>query len=276
MNSACLPIISSTAPIFINVSHRGDNMNITITQRRDFMAPYLKAPVKQADAPANTTPSDTIKAQLDAYQKRSDQSRQAIDQLRASEQNMAQWKKADAAEKIQRLKDQIRMLRMMGGIGDAKSNLRQIAQLSKDLAAAAREYASACTDMSAASSTSNTSDAPTKSTETPSEPASGTEDATDIKAGTEQNPQAELKAIAPPQASSVTEADRKFAAEVVNLANQLKSLAKQQMMRLQQSDASSIDGERAKMREAFAEIEKSVTTILTPAEAAPPTINIFA
>lgn len=251
-------------------------MNLTISQRNNFMAPYLKAPVKQPDiaTPDNTSAADTIKAQLDAYQKRCDESRQAIAQLRSSEQDGAQWKKADAAQKIQHLKDQIRMLRMMGGIGDPKSNLRQIAQLSKELAAAAREYSSACSDISAASTTPNTSGAPTTSTETT--PASEPEAVTTTAEGTEQNPQAELKAITPAQESSVTEADRKFAAEVVNLANQLKALAKQQEMRLQQSDVSSTNGERAKMREAFAEIEKSVTAILTPAEAAPPSINIFA
>ncbi|HCI53762.1 MAG TPA: hypothetical protein DE312_10690 [Gallionella sp.] len=255
-------------------------MNLTISQRNNFMAPYLKAPVKQPDiaTPDNTSAADTIKAQLDAYQKRCDESRQAIAQLRSSEQDGAQWKKADAAQKIQHLKDQIRMLRMMGGIGDPKSNLRQIAQLSKELAAAAREYASACSDISAAS-------APPSDTTAKTSDASEPSDTTDVPAGTTNvtddttqnaNPQAELKAVTPAQESSVTEADRKFAAEVVNLANQLKALAKQQEMRLQQSEASATDGERAQMREAFAQIEKSVTAILTPAEAAPPSINIFA
>lgn len=255
-------------------------MNLTISQRNNFMAPYLKAPVKQPDiaTPDNTSAADTIKAQLDAYQKRCDESRQAIAQLRSSEQDSAQWKKADAAQKIQHLKDQIRMLRMMGGIGDPKSNLRQIAQLSKELAAAAREYASACSDISAASAAPSDTTAKTSDASEPS-------DTTDVPAGTTNvtddttqnaNPQAELKAVTPAQESSVTEADRKFAAEVVNLANQLKALAKQQEMRLQQSEASATDGERAQMREAFAQIEKSVTAILTPAEAAPPSINIFA
>ncbi|MDP1870325.1 MAG: hypothetical protein Q8K61_01750 [Gallionella sp.] len=255
-------------------------MNLTISQRNNFMAPYLKAPVKQPDiaTPDNTSAADTIKAQLDAYQKRCDESRQAIAQLRSSEQDGAQWKKADAAQKIQHLKDQIRMLRMMGGIGDPKSNIRQIAQLSKELAAAAREYASACSDISAAS-------APPSDTTAKTSDASEPSDTTDVPAGTTNvtddttqnaNPQAELKAVTPAQESSVTEADRKFAAEVVNLANQLKALAKQQEMRLQQSEASATDGERAQMREAFAQIEKSVTAILTPAEAAPPSINIFA
>ncbi len=262
-------------------------MNLTISQRNNFMAPYLKAPVKQPDiaTPDNTSAADTIKAQLDAYQKRCDESRQAIAQLRSSEQDGAQWKKADAAQKIQHLKDQIRMLRMMGGIGDPKSNLRQIAQLSRELAAAAREYASACSDISAASAppsdtTAKTSDAsePSDTTDVPAGTTNVTDGTTNVTDDTTQNanPQAELKAVTPAQESSVTEADRKFAAEVVNLANQLKALAKQQEMRLQQSEASATDGERAQMREAFAQIEKSVTAILTPAEAAPPSINIFA
>jgi hypothetical protein len=77
----------------------------------------------------------------DALEKRLNDDKQVIAQLRGSKAKAAHARKADAAEKISRIKQQIQMLKMMGG--DPKIVAKQIARLAKELASAAREYASA-------------------------------------------------------------------------------------------------------------------------------------
>ena len=78
--------------------------------------------------------ADTLKKQLD-------DGKQAVDQLRAVKNNALQSRKAEATEKIKRIKQEIQMLKTMGG--DPRMIARRIAQLARDLAQAAREYASA-------------------------------------------------------------------------------------------------------------------------------------
>jgi len=77
----------------------------------------------------------------DALKKHLADAEQVIAQLRSGKSKAAQSRKAEAAEKIKRIKEEIKMLMAMGG--DPKMIARQIARLAKDLAAAAREYASA-------------------------------------------------------------------------------------------------------------------------------------
>ena len=72
--------------------------------------------------------------------KQIDEANEVITQLRSSKSNMAKSAKAAAEEKVRRIKEQIKMLKMMGG--DPKMIAKQIAQLSKELAVAAREYSS--------------------------------------------------------------------------------------------------------------------------------------
>jgi hypothetical protein len=72
--------------------------------------------------------------------KQIDDANGVITQLRSSKSNMAKLAKAAAEEKVRRIKEQIKMLKMMGG--DPKMVAKQIAQLSKELALAAREYLS--------------------------------------------------------------------------------------------------------------------------------------
>jgi hypothetical protein len=101
------------------------------------------------DGISQTDPNkaDTLKKQLD-------DANQVIAQLRAGKSNARQSRKADAAEKIKRIMEQIKMLKLMGG--DPKKILRQIAQLVRELGSAAREYAAA----SAGSASSQDSAAP--------------------------------------------------------------------------------------------------------------------
>jgi hypothetical protein len=81
----------------------------------------------------------TSPEKADALEKRLEDAKQVDAQLRAVGQTMSQSKKASAAEKVKRIKDQIKMLKMMGG--DPKIIARQIAQLARELSSASKEYA---------------------------------------------------------------------------------------------------------------------------------------
>ena len=93
----------------------------------------------------------------DALKKKLDDAGQAVDQLRAVKSKILQSRKADAAEKVKRIKQEIQMLKTMGG--DPRVIARRIAQLSRELAAAAREYASASADGRSSQNDLTTSDA---------------------------------------------------------------------------------------------------------------------
>jgi hypothetical protein len=99
----------------------------------------------------------------DKLKKQLDDADQATAQLRSGKANAAQSRKAAAAQKIQRIKEEIRILMRMGG--DPKMIAKQIRKLAKELAAAVREYASsggassldnvAATDATASNSVAN-------------------------------------------------------------------------------------------------------------------------
>ena len=76
----------------------------------------------------------------DALAKRLQDAKQTIDQLHSGRARAGEARKTAAREKIERIKEQIKMLKTMGG--DPKVVAKQIARLAKELAAAAREYAS--------------------------------------------------------------------------------------------------------------------------------------
>jgi len=84
---------------------------------------------------------ETDPANADALEKKLDETRQVIAQLKNGKSIAAQSKKAAAAEKIKRIKAEIQMLKTMGG--DPKLMAKQIARLARELASAVREYASA-------------------------------------------------------------------------------------------------------------------------------------
>jgi len=99
-----------------------------------------------AGAKANTAEKSILDSinqtnpeKANALEKRLEDTKQAEAQLRAVGQTMSQSKKASAAEKVKRIKDQIKMLKMMGG--DPKMIARQIAQLARELSSASKEYA---------------------------------------------------------------------------------------------------------------------------------------
>lgn len=78
------------------------------------------------------------------------QLKQTLLSVRSSKSNAKEQAKAAAREKITRLKEQIKTLRMMAG-ADPKAVAQQAARLAKELAAAIKDYASAGgTDIAAA------------------------------------------------------------------------------------------------------------------------------
>ncbi|MEN6421101.1 MAG: hypothetical protein ABFD76_04075 [Smithella sp.] len=104
---------------------------------------------KSASANARSiTAKDTIISKIretdpknaDALEKQLNDNKQVIAQLRNSKVYGAQSSKAAAAEKLKRIKAEIQMLKTMGG--DPRIVAKQIARLAKELAVAAREYAS--------------------------------------------------------------------------------------------------------------------------------------
>lgn len=232
--------------------------------------------------------ADEIKSQLDAYQKRWDEASAAIAQL---PRKMNEEQKAAAAQKVQRIKDQLKMLQMMGGIGNPRANARQIAQLAKELAAAAHEYASAGGSDNAnastgtsvvAASASNQNSASVAGSDTSAQPKAVAADAESSTAAgvVQDNSQQQMKSSLQSmvsglqQKSAISNADLEFIKEVRSVAAQLKALIRQQEMRLNQTGDQT--GEIPRMYQAFGEIEKSISAIGSPDPIPSVSVNLFA
>jgi archaellum component FlaC len=227
----------------------------------------------------------------DVLEKRLEDTRQAVSQLSAIKQSMSQTKKANAAEKIARIKEQIKMLKMMGG--DPRSIARQIAQLARELSSASKEYSegtgSSPPTPDNTLSTLNKAPAAVVSSETTPDDTSGTEadPAATEKSGatlTENSRQHEEdtrqknsddlqnKIVEIRQKSSVSDADREFIQEVRRLAAQLKALANQQKQRLHLTKQQAAHHDLNQTDQALANVEKSVSSIATGVM--PPTVSI--
>jgi len=85
------------------------------------------------------TMQKTDPEKADALKKKLDDAEQAIDKLRSGKSNAKESRKAAAAQKIARIKEEILLLMRMGG--DPKMIAKKVAQLSKELATAAHDYA---------------------------------------------------------------------------------------------------------------------------------------
>ncbi|MDQ5988639.1 MAG: hypothetical protein CSYNP_04400 [Syntrophus sp. SKADARSKE-3] len=81
----------------------------------------------------------------DDLKKKMEDTQQVVDQLKTGRMNTLKSRKAEAVEKVKRIKQEIQMLKAMGG--DPRALARRIAQLSRELAQAAREYVSASADI---------------------------------------------------------------------------------------------------------------------------------
>jgi hypothetical protein len=94
-----------------------------------------------SDSSASPSP-DILNLQLASLIKKWSDAKQAINILGNTTQEINQSRKAMAAEMLNRIKEQIRMMTMLTA-GDPKARARQIAVLARELAAAVQEYASA-------------------------------------------------------------------------------------------------------------------------------------
>jgi len=264
---------------------------------------------------AAATKAAELSKQMNAYLKSLESAKQAVAKMNTLAQDAAQMKKAAAAERVQRIKQQIKTLMMMGGVGDPKANARQIALLARELASAARDYASAggsdtqqnvatetaavSTDSRAASSDAESNEASEESDEVAVSTSGATasvekeDETSDEKASnnsvltegsrqyldnlkTQTKEELKNKLAELNQKSSVSEADKEFAREVRELAAKLKAMAKLQEVRLKLAGDSSAKDEIAKIHEALREIEKTVTKITTPISEPAASINTFA
>lgn len=231
---------------------------------------------------------------LTAYLNKWADAKQAIEKLNQIPQDIKQSRKAAAVEMIQRIKEQIRILMMLGA-GDPKATAQQVAQLARQLAAAAHEYAAASggdTQANAASSANDLSaqNAAVSSSAEQSTAASVAPTTTDAVASTTPDASAASAAVA---ASSITAAspaeaqspsqhvgeqirskvaeyaqnasesnsDQEFIKEVKKLVAQLKALAKQNQVHSPKHPEKSTDLEMESINEALKEVERSLASI---------------
>lgn len=257
---------------------------------------YSTSPALQFDAlrtSLNDTLRNALKAQQDA--RRADEARFAAAQLSPASRNAET--KAAAAQRVQQIKDQIRMLTMMGGVGNPRANARQIAQLARELAAAAHEYASAGgtpadTYSTPAASTGGAAASPAAApAAAAASEAAPAENTTPTAAAPSANATATANANATETAATdadsaqdagksglqglvqgtnpASAADQAFIREVRDLAEKLKALARQQQARMQPGEP---NGDLSATRQAIDEIGKALSEIA----AQPLSVNIFA
>jgi hypothetical protein len=253
------------------------------------------APAISATAqPEKPNPYATLTSFLSKWK----DAQQAIGSLSRAPQAISQARKAAAAEMIQRIKNQIKLLMMMGG-GNPKARAQQIAQLARQLATAAQEYASASgggsqegnasaagntsaqndtaassggeqnATASAASATPDAAEATSSATPDTSAAAAATAVASATSASPAESPistqqvseQVGSKVAEYSGNSSESNADQEFAMEVRRLAAQLKALAKQNEVRSPNNPEKSTDREMALTNDAFHEIERALSNI---------------
>ena len=247
-------------------------------------------------APSNVPVSDAMKARaeevrakLDDYQKQLEQKSAAVANL---PRNMDAEQKAAAVQKVQRIKDQIKMLMMMGGIGNPRDHARQIAQLARELAAAVHEYALAGGSDNEAEHASSGASAiattPTQQDQNSVSPVDADASAQAKSASTDDESIASSAAVQDTtlqqfgmqsvaaglqHKSDISSADQEFIEEVRNVVTQLKALAKLQELRLNQTGDKT--GEISRMHYALDEIEKNISGIGSPESDIPVSVNLF-
>ena len=245
-------------------------------------------PIPQPPQLISATPNQpgngaALKAELDAWAMRQEETRQALSRMKPPDWRAQQ--KAAAEQKVQQIKDQIKMLTMMAGACDPKINARQITQLAKELAAAVQEYASACgTDTpqptvnapssgaaqggaTASASTASPATAPVAAA--PADAASPAPADAAASAFSAQGKIGAQGATVEPK-SQISAADQSFIKEVRDLAEKLKALARLQQARMQGKQ----QGEISASFDAISQVAKGLGDIAIQATA--PSINIFA
>ncbi len=274
----------------------------------------------QPAAPAPASPTATQPDQADPYAALREfvnkwkDAQQAISSMSNAGQSISHARKAAAAEMLNRLKEQLKIMMSMLASMDPKTRARLIAQMSRDLAAAAREYAAASGGGAQESVTVNVADS--GGTQNDSAAASGGEqpanaDATAVAADTAPSPDAGAESAAaataatpttaanPADATSTSQqvgdtvrgklaeyaqnsgspdakADQEFAMEVRKLAAMLKALAKQGEVHAPKHPEKSTEREMANISEALKEVEHSLSSIESGSAAVTISISVVA
>ncbi len=256
--------------------------------------------------------SQIDKSKVDDREKKMEDAKQVLAQLSTIKQDMTQSRKASAAERIARIKVQIKMLKMMGG--NPKAIARQIAQLAGELASAVREYSSGSGDGATlpdvasggsqisganesaktsatvstsilSSDTATLSSAGNKSISSAKDAvSSASPDATPTETPKQREEAAqqklkdviEKKTSEIAQQSSEAQAKKEFIDEVRSLAAQLKTLAEQQKKRMHQIGNQSSNQDFEKIDQSLASIDTSLSSISTGNIAVNATISTFA
>lgn len=210
----------------------------------------------------------------------------SIGSLSRAPQAISQARKSAAAEMIQRIKTQIRLLIMMNG-GTPKARAQQIAQLARQLAAAVQEYASASgggEQNATAGAASDTTEATANPTPDTGAAGTATAVASAPPAGSAESPnltqqvseQIGSKVAEDTQNSSESTADHEFAMEVRKLAAQLKALAKQNEVHSSKNPEKSTDREMGTTNDALQEIERALSNIDSANTAVTVSIDVVA
>lgn len=239
-----------------------------------------------------TASSDAVRAELNAYQQRW---KDAKDVIAAQPRVQSGELKAEAKRRLDSIRDQIRMLAMMGSMGNPKAHVAQIAQLAKELASAVHDYAAACkmgedtTPQAAtpASMAAGPSSDASNSTSSSSAPASSSDaapladaaPATSSSAAPPSDPVSaqvssaiQFNTGAAEQKSSLSTEDLIFIRNARTLAAELKALASQAV----QGGGDEAKRMQSKTDEALKSVEKNIEAILTPGAAVTSSVNLYA
>lgn len=103
--------------------------------------------IKSGVTPQTQDPMQAVLDKLspekaDELKKKIDESRDLLKSLQSSRSDMSEERKAAAAEKVRQIKEKLKMIRMMATV-NPEAAARQAAQLSRELASAVKQYASA-------------------------------------------------------------------------------------------------------------------------------------
>lgn len=235
----------------------------------------------------NSTEADSLERKLA-------NAKQAAAQLSVMSKGMAKSHKADAAEKVKRIKAEIQAIRMAGG--DPKAVARRVAQLARELASAAHEYAAAgggaraqaSADSGPQSQTAAAGAQPVATAATASAEAAATSSSTEsdtqhssTEAGQQSPDEAKAQFMSGlerrlsemNETAEEARADQEFIQEVRSLAAQLKALAKQQEAKLRQMREQ--PDNTSDFAQAMAEIEKAVAQIAGGESPVSPAIDVI-
>lgn len=134
------------------------NQNCLWTRTGLIMVNTIPPAGTRAAAPSLLKPLDPEKAKKFEETKRALQ--QALDATKNAPNEMNKQRKAMAAQKVARIKEQLKALKQMGAAADPKMVARMAAQLARDLAQALKEYAAAGATTTEVQSTGGATPAP--------------------------------------------------------------------------------------------------------------------